>query len=155
MVLALAATPAAAVPCDPGVARIALPGGESVDISVELADDADERARGLMHRTALAQGHGMLFVYPEPEPVAFWMRNTLIALDILFFDRTGRLAHLHPEAKPLDETPLPGAMPDDPDPARAMVLEIGAGEAARLGIAAGALLSHPALDPRQAAAPCD
>ena len=108
-----------------------------------------------MYRTSLDPLHGMLFVYPEPQPVAFWMRNTLIPLDILFFDAAGRLAHVHPDARPLDETPLPGAAADDPRPDRLFVLEVAGGEAARLGLEEGALLSHPALDPDIAAAPCE
>lgn len=153
--LACAASAAAAVPCEPGVARLSLPDGRSLGIAVEIADDPDERARGLMHRSSLRPGHGMLFVYPEPQKVTFWMRNTLIPLDLLFFDAAGRLAHVHAAARPLDETPLPGARADDPRPERMLVLEIGGGEAARLGLAPGALLSHPAIDPDRAAAPCD
>lgn len=155
VILAVSAAAATAAPCDPGIALLTLPGGASLGIGVEIADDPDERARGLMHRTGLDQGHGMLFIYPEPQPVSFWMRNTLIPLDILFFDPAGRLAHVHAGARPLDETPLPGAIPGDPAPERLMVLEIGGGEAARLGIAPGALLSHPGLDQARAAAPCD
>lgn len=153
--LVLAAAGTAAAPCDPSVALLTLPGGARVAIAVEIADDAAERARGLMHRPRLDPGAGMLFVYPEPQPVSFWMRNTLMPLDLLFFDAAGQLAHVHAGAKPLDETPLPGAAPGDPAPERLMVLEIGGGEAARLGLGPGTLLSHPALDPARAAAPCD
>lgn len=150
----LSAAAAAAADCDPATARLTLPDGRALTIAVEIADDDEERARGLMHRTGLAAEAGMLFIYPAPQPVSFWMRNTLIPLDLLFFDATGRLAHVHAGARPLDETPIPGALPGDPAPERLMVLEIAGGEAARLGIAPGALLSHPALDPATAAAPC-
>ena len=53
---------------------------------VEIADDEAERARGLMFRDSLAQGHGMLFIHDYEEPHAYWMKNTRIALDILYFD---------------------------------------------------------------------
>ena len=53
---------------------------------VEIADDAEERARGLMFRDTLAEGTGMLFVHEQEEPQAYWMKNTRIALDILYFD---------------------------------------------------------------------
>src|SRR3546814_3518781 len=57
-------------------------------IQVELATDDASRQRGLMMRTALAADHGMLFVFPHNDPQAFWMKNTLIPLDILYFDRS-------------------------------------------------------------------
>ena len=53
---------------------------------VEVADDDAERARGLMFRDQLAQGHGMFFIHDREEPQAYWMKNTRIALDILYFD---------------------------------------------------------------------
>lgn len=121
---------------------------------VEIADDATKRARGLMFRRDLPQGQGMLFVYEAPQPVAFWMRNTLISLDMLFIDDTGVIRHIHPDARPLDETAIPGAAPGDPDPARLMVLEIAGAEAARLGIEPGQFLASLRLDPSKAVWPC-
>src|SRR5689334_22115975 len=59
------------------VARIATPGG-SVDVALEVADTPETRARGLMYRTSLADGHGMLFVFDEDEDHEFWMKNTVI-----------------------------------------------------------------------------
>jgi uncharacterized membrane protein (UPF0127 family) len=64
-------------------------GGNSVKLYVEVADDLDEQAQGLMNRQTLPEGQGMLFVFPNPQPLAFWMKNTLISLDILFFDSSG------------------------------------------------------------------
>jgi len=157
VVLALLVTssPAAlAATCDPG--HVLLQGrGAPVELSVEIADTGEERARGLMFRRDLPAGHGMLFIYESPQPVSFWMRNTLIALDMIFIDARGEVRHVHPMARPLDETPIPGAAPGDPAPERLMVLEVPGGDAARLGIHPGMVLSHPALPQDSALAPCD
>lgn len=126
-----------------------------VAVRVEVADDDASRAQGLMFRRELPALQGMLFIYDRPQPVSFWMRNTLISLDILFMDETGVIRHIHPEAQPLDETPIPGADPADPTPLRKMVLEIGGGEAERLGLEPGLAMAHPAISPSHAALPCD
>lgn len=105
--------------------------------SVEIADDAAERAQGLMNRDALATSSGMLFLYDRPQQLSFWMRNTLIPLDIIFVDERGVVRHVHDRAIPLDETPItaPGA--------NVAVLEINGGLANRMGIAPGSQLRHP------------
>jgi uncharacterized membrane protein (UPF0127 family) len=130
--------------------RLDLRQGETtLRFRVEVADDAAERSRGLMYREELPRFGGMLFVYDAPEPVAFWMKNTLIPLDMLFFDASGRLAAVHENAVPGDLTPIPGG------DAIQYVLEINGGAARRLGIVPGAELRHPALDQARAAWPCD
>ncbi|WP_246098615.1 DUF192 domain-containing protein [Paracoccus laeviglucosivorans] len=129
-------------------------GGRSVEVAVEIADDAAERARGLMFRRDLPQGSGMLFIYEHPQQVAFWMRNTLIPLDMIFIDARGEVRHVHPMAKPLDESSVPGAAIGDPAPERLMVLEVPGGDAARLGISPGMVLSHPGIPQQQARARC-
>ena len=121
---------------------------------VEIADDAKSRARGLMFRHDLPQGRGMLFIYPQPGPLSFWMRNTFIPLDILFVDDRGIIRHIHADARPMDETPIPGALPEDSDPDRLMVLEIAGGEAARLNLQPGQAMAHPRLPQDRAALPC-
>lgn len=65
-----------------------------IEIQVEIADDADERQRGLMYRESLAEDQGMLFVYPEQRTLGFWMKNTLIPLDIAYVDREGRIVDI-------------------------------------------------------------
>ena len=148
--LALAAAVVAAplgawAQCAPGVVDLRDPDSE-LRFRVEVVDDAAERAKGLMFRESLPRFSGMLFVYETAQPVAFWMRNTLIPLDMLFFDAKGRLVSIKHDARPLDETPVPGG-----DAIR-YVLEINGGLAAELGIELGAELRHPAID--DAAWPC-
>ena len=65
-----------------------------IEIQVEIADDADERQRGLMYRESLGENEGMLFVYPEQRTLGFWMQNTLIPLDIAYIDREGRIVDI-------------------------------------------------------------
>ncbi|MCQ0970360.1 DUF192 domain-containing protein [Paracoccus sp. TK19116] len=125
-----------------------------LSFEIEVADDVAERAQGLMNRARLPEKTGMLFVYQTPQPVAFWMRNTLIPLDMVFMDAEGVIRYIHENAIPQDETPIPGNEAGDPDPDRLMVLEIGGGEAARLGLAEGQAMAHPALDQDRAAFPC-
>lgn len=123
-------------------------GAPIATFSVEIADDAAEREQGLMRRRALPKGAGMLFVYPSERPVAFWMHDTLIPLDIIFLDGTGRVISVHGNARPLDDTPIPS------QGAAQYVLEINGGLAGRLGIGAGSVLSHPAVAAGRAAIPC-
>ncbi|MDO5369926.1 DUF192 domain-containing protein [Paracoccus sp. (in: a-proteobacteria)] len=146
---------AQAADCSPGTAVLTTPQGTEIRVAVEIADDPAERAQGLMWRKELPAGQGMLFVYETPQPVSFWMKNTLIPLDILFFDARGVLRHVHPQARPLDLSSIPGAAPGDPDPHRLLVLEIGGAEAERRGLVPGTVLSHPAVPQSGAAIPCD
>ena len=146
--LSLLTSEAAAAACDAGRAEFRWPGG-GARFAVEIADDEAERARGLMFRDRLAAGAGMLFVYDRPQPVAFWMKNTRIPLDMVFINDRGQVAAVHARAVPGDLTPIPG--PDS----TLMVLEIGGGLAARLGLGVGAELRHPALDQGRALWPCD
>nr|WP_238380899.1 DUF192 domain-containing protein [Alkalilacustris brevis] len=116
--------------------------------TVELADTSETRARGLMHRESLPRGAGMLFLYESPQPANFWMRNTLIPLDMIFTDDTGTVTHVHHEAVPHDETLIHGGS------AVLSVLEINGGLARAMGIDAGTELRHPRLPQDIAAWPC-
>jgi uncharacterized membrane protein (UPF0127 family) len=101
---------------------------------VEIAEDDASRARGLMGRTALAADRGMLFVFQDDAPRAFWMKNTLIPLDILYFDAERRLISVQHDVPPCRADPCP-AYPSGA-PAR-YVLELNAGEARRIGVTSG------------------
>lgn len=107
--------------------------------TVEIADDDAERARGLMYRDALASGTGMLFLYESEEPQAYWMKNTKIPLDILYFDGSRKLVSQQRDVPPCS---LGDACPSYPSNAPAQyVLELNAGEAARLKLQDGAELT--------------
>lgn len=147
VLVALWSGAAAADECAPGVLDLR-DADATLRFEVEVVDSEEGRARGLMFRESLPRFGGMLFVYPEPEPVAFWMRNTVIPLDMLFFDQTGRLTRIHENAVPLDETPIPGGNDI------VYVLEVNAGTVASLGIELGAEMRHPAIDPDLAAWSC-
>lgn len=126
-----------------------------VSFQIEIADTPQERAQGLMFRKELAPDRGMLFIYETPREASFWMRNTLIPLDLVFLDSTGQVRHIHPMAKPLDETPIPGALPGDSQPQRLMVLEVAGGEAARQGLEVGQTMAHPRLPAQTALWRCE
>lgn len=115
-------------------------GDESHSFTVEIADDDAERARGLMFREELAPDAGMLFDFLNERPVAFWMQNTLIPLDMIFIRANGTIARVHAEAVPMDRTSVPSG-----EPVR-FVLEIPGGRAAELGIEAGDVLEHPRVE---------
>jgi uncharacterized protein len=99
--------------------------------AVELATNAAERAVGLMFRKELPEGRGMLFDFHEDQPVQFWMHNTYISLDMIFIARDGRIVRVAENAKPMSDDLVPSGRP-----VRA-VLEVIAGTARKLGIAAG------------------
>lgn len=75
----------------------------SATVKAEVADETDERTIGLMGRTELAEGTGMLFVFREPQALGFWMRGTLIPLSIAYVNAAGVIREIH-DLQPLDET---------------------------------------------------
>lgn len=104
--------------------------------NVEIADTPEARSRGLMFREDMPRGAGMLFVYEQPQRASFWMKNTLIALDMLFLDRTGMVTRVHHQAIPGDLSGVEGG-----DKVFA-VLEINGGLAKRYGISVGTQMQH-------------
>ncbi len=116
--------------------------------SVDLAQTAAERSRGLMFVEDMPRSQGMFFIFPRALPRSFWMHNTLIPLDIIFADARGVVVSIAADAIPMDRTSLLSG-----EPAK-FVLEINGGLAAQLGITPGAEFRHPAIGD-QAAWPCD
>jgi len=108
----------------------------AVKFQVEMAATPLQREYGLMCRKALAPDRGMLFDFGRPQELSFWMRNTLIALDIIYIGGDGRVVSIVRNARPLDETPLPSGAP-----ARA-TLELAAGRAAQIGLLPGDRVLH-------------
>ena len=99
--------------------------------ALEIAETPSARARGLMERKSLPSESGMLLVWEETQEVGIWMKNTYIALDLLYIRNDGVIVQLHENAKPLDLTILPSL-----EPVRS-VLEVPAGTVARLKLATG------------------
>tara|TARA_B100001173_G_C15884863_1_gene503072 strand:- start:275 stop:784 length:510 start_codon:yes stop_codon:yes gene_type:complete len=110
-----------------------------VRFDVYLAATSKSREKGLMYITDFSQRKAMLFVYPEPQRVSFWMKNTLIPLDILFADGKGEIVRIHHNAKPHDKTLIYGG--DNVQ----FVLEINAGLSKRFEFHIGAQMLHPMI----------
>ncbi len=109
------------------------------NFNVDVADDNAERAKGLMNVPEMPMLSGMLFVYDRPQRATFWMRNTLISLDMIFAAPDGTILNVHSNAIPRDETVIDGG-----DGVQ-FVLEINGGLADRLGIEPGDSLLHPSI----------
>ena len=107
--------------------------------SIEIADDAAERAQGLMFRETMPRDHGMYFVYPTGRPVAFWMKNTPLPLDIIYINERGIVCSIVADTTPYSEEALPSGC------AAQTVLELNGGEAKAAGIRVGAPVRHPAV----------
>lgn len=103
---------------------------------VEVMRTEPDRERGLMFRKTMARDHGMLFEYEHEQPVAFWMHNTYLPLDLIFVDRSGRVINVAHDAKPMDDSLIPSAAP------ALGVLEVDAGVAAAIGLKPGDTIRH-------------
>src|SRR5207342_2672593 len=97
--------------------------------------DEAERARGLMFRDAMAADHGMLFIHDSEEPQSYWMKNTKIPLDILYFDHARRLVSAQQGVPPCSAGDQCPPFPSDGN--ALYVLELNAGTAQALGVKAG------------------
>lgn len=147
LLLLLALVPLLLPACgsEPSLEAIEAPRDERLELQVagrsvrvELALDNPTRNRGLMHRTSLAEDVGMLFVFPDSAPRTFWMRNTLVPLDIIFLDDAGRVINVE-EAPPMVERPgFHSAR------AARFVLELRRGWCAEHGLQAGDRIEIPA-----------
>lgn len=129
---------AAGASCAADRIDVMLPGGAAA-FAVEIADEPAEQATGLMFRPALARDAGMLFVFDPPRPASFWMRNTMIPLDMLFIDDGGRVESIAERTDTYSRR-----VSESLGPVRA-VLEINGGLSRELGIVPGTQLRHPAF----------
>ena len=114
--------------------------GEVLTYQIELADTADLRAKGLMHRRRMPAEHGMLLAYPEARKVAIWMKNTYIPLDIIYINEGGEITQINTDAVPHDLTSLPSHSDT------LGVLELNAGEIRKWNIKVGDKVRHPFFD---------
>ena len=104
---------------------------------VEIANNDATREHGLMDRRYMAPDHGMLFEFDRDEPVAFWMKNTYIPLDMIFIAPSGVVTHIAANAEPLSERVVPSGGPS------IAVLELDGGTAASIGLKVGDKVRHP------------
>ncbi|KQZ63542.1 MULTISPECIES: DUF192 domain-containing protein [unclassified Lysobacter] len=115
--------------------------------TVEVADDDEERAMGLMFREEMPEGSGMIFIHERQEPQSYWMKNTKIPLDILYFDDSRKLVSQQRDVPPCSAGNQCPPYPSNA-PAR-YVLELNAGQAAKLKLNDGAVLTFgPGLPPK-------
>jgi uncharacterized membrane protein (UPF0127 family) len=123
--------------------------GVKAQFNIEIARTPAEQAQGLMFREEMPQFNGMLFTYDRPHSVSFWMKNTLIPLDMLFIDETGVVKRVHRNAVPLDTTPIFGG--DEVQ----YVLEINGGLANMLNLSEGAEMRYIGISQENAIWPCE
>lgn len=111
--------------------------GKRHAFQVEVMRTPEQRARGLMHRQFMPADRGMLFDFERTEPVAMWMQNTFISLDMLFIRADGTIARIAEQAEPLSTRTIPSGEPV------LSVLEINGGISRQLGIKPGDRIEHP------------
>lgn len=108
----------------------------SFDIDAEIADEPHEQSRGLMYRTDLGPGQGMLFDFGETRPVTMWMKNTPLSLDMVFVKPDGTVARVAERTEPFSEAIIPSGEPVS------HVLELRGGVARMIGLKEGDRLEH-------------
>lgn len=136
-------SPAAASASEQTVRLAGSDGAVKATFRVELATTPQEHARGLMYRDRLGEGRGMLFVFPESAPRAFWMKHVRFPLDLLFVGADQRVSRIVHRAPPCPGAAAPCPLyPSQPGGAR-WVLEVAGGSAERLGIQVGDRLLLP------------
>lgn len=117
--------------------------GGGIAFEIEVADAPEIISTGLMWRTELPENRGMLFLFDPPRRASFWMKNTLISLDMIFIDEDGRVHRIEHETEPLSLKSIPSGAP-----VRA-VLEIAAGVADKAGVRPGDRVHHPDIGDSQ------
>ena len=135
--------------CELDALDIQSPNSSTVRFTIEVVDTPETRALGLMNRAELGRFSGMLFVYPEAQRVSFWMRNTLIPLDMIFVDARGVIQNIHENATPLSEVSILGGNNIK------YVFEVNGGASRNLGVQVGAVLRHPSISGPEVIWPCE
>ncbi len=136
--IGMTAPPAPPVKMDSGLALIQTPDGST--IYAEIADTPEKRSRGLMFRTSMAPDRGMLFTFSEPGMHTFWMKNTKMALDMLWLDQKGTIVHVAHDVPICERTD--NLCPRYRSTTLAyFVLELTAGQADKLKLRKGTRLS--------------
>ena len=134
-------TPPAA-PSQPYSGPVAiLPDGSTV--RMEVAADDDTRAQGLMFRDRVPEGTGMLFVFAQSGDYPFWMKNTLVPLDMVWVDDQSRVVHVEPNVPPCKADPCPSY---PPHAVAKYVLELGGGQAAKHRVVNGSRLTFQRIE---------
>ena len=118
-----------------------LPDGSVVRI--EVANDDDTRAQGLMFRDRVPEGTGMLFMFAQSGDFPFWMKNTLVPLDMIWIDDQKRVVHVEHDVPPCKADPCPSY---PPHAVAKYVLELGAGQAAKHRVVNGSTLTFQRID---------
>lgn len=105
-------------------------------IDIEIADSPYEWETGLMYRETLGEDQGMLFIYSNAAPRSFYMKNTYIPLDLIFYDSNKTVVSIHENAVPMDETSIPSGSPAQ------YILEVNAGKAADWNVEIGDQMNY-------------
>jgi len=132
--------PAIAPPAAPAPS-VTLPNGSK--IVLEVVAEPETRAQGLMFRSSISPDHGMLFIFPEVDAHSFWMKNTLIPLDIIWIDDAKTVVYVERNVPPCKSDPCPSYPPKG---AAKFVLELAAGQATALGLDAGDRLAISGIE---------
>jgi uncharacterized membrane protein (UPF0127 family) len=109
------------------------------EFTIEIAQTPEQLQHGLMFRRSMPANHGMLFLFPKPQPISMWMKNTYIPLDMLFLNEKGVIVDIHENAVPESLAIIAAKKPAQ------MVLEVNAGTVARLGLSIGQTLTYESL----------
>jgi hypothetical protein len=118
-----------------------LKSGDSIKkLDIEIAENQYERETGLMYRQSMEETQGMLFIYPEEALRSFYMKNTYIPLDIIFYSKDSSVVSFKENAQPLDETSLPSNKPAK------FILELNAGKVKEWNIEVGDKIDFKRLD---------
>ena len=128
----------------PRIEIVGADGALRTNVAVEIADTAATREYGLMFRKQLDEHAGMIFVFKEPQQLQFWMKNTILSLDMIFADSTGQIVGIVRRAEPFSEKV------DSVDAASQYVLEVNGGFCDRHGVRPGDKLRFEGFVPRAA-----